>query len=235
MNEFVRREAVKARLRELRADSNREDRAARQRSEERGRIDVDHESGTIFFSGEIGAFHLGGVDEGMVRDALGEFKGRPVVMRLNTPGGSVDTGLAIYNSLKAHRGGLTIIVELAASMGSLILQAADRRVMTPSGMVMLHAPWAVAAGDARELERRAAMLRKYGERLIPIYAARSGKSEEAIRAMFMEEHWFNAGEAVANGFADEIQTPKRFPKAVKARAKAFLAKCRFDEMVADYE
>lgn len=219
MIERPKAEAARIAAREALAEATKIFRAARDDADRRGTVTVDKESATIFLDGEIAPDHLGGVDAPAVRDALASLKGRHVTLRLNTPGGSVDDGLSIFNALKSHKGGLTTVGELCASMGSLLLQAGDRRIMTPSGLVMLHAPWSIAIGGAAELERRAAILRKYGERLIPLYATRTGKPAEDIREMFLGEHWFNAEEAVTEGFACEVAKPKVFARAALARAR----------------
>lgn len=166
-------------------------------------FDVD--SGEIWIYDEIGPAWWGLIDAQSVITALAEMKGKHVTARLNTPGGSVDEGVAIYNALKSHKGGVTTIVDsLAASMGSYIAQAGEKRLVASNAVYMIHDPWTIGMGNAAELRKTADVLDKYRDRLVPDYAARSGKSVEEIRSLMAEETWYAGKEIVDAGFADEL-------------------------------
>ncbi len=166
----------------------------------------DTESGTINVYDEIGPAWWGLIDAESVIAALDAMDGKPVTVRLNTPGGSVDEGIAIYNALKRYKGGVTTVVDsLAASMGSYLLQAGSRRTIAANAMVMIHAPWSIAIGNAEEFRKSADVLDKYGQRMVPDYAKRSGKSEEEVKAIMAEETWYVGQEAIDAGFADAIE------------------------------
>lgn len=189
----------------------------------------------IFLYGEIGPAHWGLIDSDTVSDALSEMEGSHVRVRLNTPGGSVDEGIAIFNALKRHRGGITMIVDsLAASMGSYLLQAGSTRIVASNAMVMVHDPWSIAIGNATEFRKAADVLDKYAQRMIPDYAKRSGKSEAEIQAIMAEESWYAGQEIIDAGFADEVddgidvepvvtslhRIARKIPKSLKAAAVA---------------
>jgi ATP-dependent protease ClpP protease subunit len=156
----------------------------------------DAELGEMRIYDEIGPAWWGLIDADTVIDALSKMDGKPVTVRLNTPGGSVDEGIAIYNALKRHKGGVTTMVDsLAASMGSYLLQAGERRIVASNAMVMIHDPWTIAYGNAEELRKNADVLD---------YAERSGKTEDEVKAIMAEETWYAGKEIVDAGWADEI-------------------------------
>lgn len=165
----------------------------------------DADAATINIYDEIGPSYWGLIDAQSVIDALAKMEGKHATIRLNTPGGSVDEGIAIFNALKRHKGGVTTIADsLAASMGSYLLQAGERRLIASNAMVMIHDPWSIAIGNSAEFRKAADVLDKYAQRMIPDYAARSGKTEDEILDIMAEESWYTGQEAVDAGFADEI-------------------------------
>jgi len=165
----------------------------------------DLDSSEINIYDEIGPAWWGLIDAATVKNALDQMKGKHVTVRLNTPGGSVDEGISIYNALKRHDGGVTTVVDsLAASMGSYILQAGEKRLVASNAMVMIHDPWTITMGNASALRKDAETLDKYALRMIPDYATRSGKSDDEILAIMSEESWYAGKEAVDAGFADGI-------------------------------
>lgn len=170
-------------------------------------FDFDAESGEIWIHDEIGPAWWGLIEAEQVKAALREIAGKHAVVRLNTPGGSVDHGIAIFNLLREHKGGVTTIVDsLAASMGSYLLQAGERRIVSSNSMVMIHDPWTIGIGNSAQMRKEADVLDKHALRMIPDYAARSGKTNEEITAIMTEESWYVGQEIIDAGFADEMQT-----------------------------
>jgi ATP-dependent Clp endopeptidase proteolytic subunit ClpP len=166
---------------------------------------VDYDKNEMMLYDEIGPAYWGLIDESMVIEALAKMEGKHVKVRLNTPGGSVDIGIGIYNALKRHKGGVTTIVDsLAASMGSYLLQAGDTRIVASNAMVMIHDPWTIAFGNSVELRKTAEVLDKYATRMIPDYAARSGKTVEEVTAIMQAETWYAGQEIVEAGWADKV-------------------------------
>ena len=142
-------------------------------------------------------------------DSIKPYKGQPLNVAINSPGGDVFAGIAIYNALRQHAasGGkvTTKAMGVAASAASVVFMAGDNRVMPDNTMLMVHNPWTFAMGNADELRESADVLDKIGASLTSIYTARSGKSEDEIRAMLATDTWLTAAEAKDAGFTDELQ------------------------------
>lgn len=127
---------------------------------------------------------------------------------INSPGGIVTEGLAIYNELATNPAKVVVdIVGLAASMASAIAMAGDTVRMAKNAMLMIHNPWNVAVGDAEDLRKAAEVLEKFGTSLVGIYAQKSGLPEDEIREMMDAETWLSADEALEKGFVDEVVGP----------------------------
>jgi ATP-dependent protease ClpP protease subunit len=137
--------------------------------------------------------------------ALGEVD--EILVRINSPGGAVFDGVAIYNTLKAHGATIEVFVEgLAASIASVIAMAGDKIRMGHGAMLMIHNPWTVAIGDADDMRDVADMLDKVGESLVDIYHERTGIEASEIKKLLTAETWLTATDAVEQGFADEVDS-----------------------------
>ena len=168
-------------------------------------FDINVDDAEMFIYDEIGPSWWGLIDDVAVVAGLSEMRGRRVTVRINTPGGSVDTGISIFNALKRHDGGVdTVVDSLAASMGSYLLQAGETRTVTNNSMVMVHDPWTIAFGNAGQLRKDADTLDKYRQRMVPEYANRTGLSADEIEAIMVAETWYTGKEAVEAGFADAM-------------------------------
>lgn len=163
---------------------------------------------TIF--DEIGM--LGTSADSFVRDLAGV--NGDLEIHVNSPGGDIFDGIAIYNSLKQRKGTVSVVVDgLAASAASFISQAASpgQLKMAPHSQMMLHNGFGMVIGDANDLRKTADLLDKATQNIASIYAERSGKSVEYWRGVMNEETWYDDHEAVAEGLADGIlgQDPPR--------------------------
>lgn len=128
-----------------------------------------------------------------------------IVLHLNSPGGDVFDGLAIYQALREHPATVETHVDaLAASAASLIALAGDRVVMAPRAFLMIHEPYALVIGTADDMRAEAAVLDKISDQLAGIYAEKAGGEAATFRALMASETWLNAQEAVDVGLADEI-------------------------------
>lgn len=131
---------------------------------------------------------------------------KTITVRLNTPGGDVFDGLAIFNSLKAHGAEIRVRVDgLAASIGSIIAMAGRTITMGESAFLMIHNPWALVIGNAKDMREMADTLEKIGGSLAGVYAGRPGVTIEQAQAWMDADTWFNAEEAKAAGLADAVQ------------------------------
>ncbi len=150
------------------------------------------------------------------RDELKQYPGN-ITVRINSPGGDVFAGVAIYNMLTEHEGQVTVKVDgIAASIASLISMAGDKIVMLPGSMMMVHNPWTFAAGNADDLEQVVESLKKCAESMVPIYVARTGQSEDKIKELLKAETWMTAEDSVELGFADEaIQAKTSISDSIK--------------------
>lgn len=126
-------------------------------------------------------------------------------VRVNSPGGNVWEGFAIYNRIRQVRQSTTVYIDgLAASIASIIALGGDRVVAGEASMVMIHNPFTFVAGDSDEMQKAADTLRKIEEQAAMVYARQTKLSrDEALTAM-RETTWYTAEEAVEAGFASEI-------------------------------
>lgn len=124
---------------------------------------------------------------------------------INSNGGDMFAGIAIYNMLEAIGDKVTSHVEgIAGSAASVIAMAGKKTVMGTGSMLMVHNPWSMVAGEAKDLRAAADMLDKAQLSLIAVYQKKTGKSPEDLKALLDSETWLTAEEAVTLGFANEV-------------------------------
>jgi ATP-dependent Clp endopeptidase proteolytic subunit ClpP len=159
----------------------------------------------IMLYDEIGPSYYGLLDGKWMVDQLREAGGQPVRVRVNSPGGSVFEGQAMYSALASYTPGVIVQIDaLAASAASFVAMAASRIEIAANAMVMIHNAWGATIGGAAQHEKAAAMLRKIDDQLVDQYAARTKQDKDKIRDWMAAETWMTAEEAVANGFADAV-------------------------------
>lgn len=132
---------------------------------------------------------------------------RKIDVRINSVGGDVHTGIAIFNALHQSQADITIYIDcVAASTASFIAGCGKPVKMSRYGRMMLHRPMVCVCANADELEKHIKTLEDIEDILCSIYSERTGMSVEDIRAKYMdgEEHWLTAEEALSLGFVDEI-------------------------------
>lgn len=129
---------------------------------------------------------------------------------INSPGGDVFAGQAIHSMLVRHPANITVFVDgLAASIASIVAMAGDTVVMPKNAMMMVHNPWTVALGDAREFRKLADTLDGIRDAMIAAYEGKTGKTRAELLPILNAETWMTADEAVEMGFADEIEEKKK--------------------------
>jgi ATP-dependent protease ClpP protease subunit len=167
--------------------------------------------GDLVLYGDVGLSMFGdGFTARDVLEALAEHGDGPIDVRINSGGGSVFEGVAIYNTLIAHPGTLTVYVDgIAASAASVIALAGKREghelVIRPGAQLMIHNPMAdTFGGTAEDHESNAALLTQLEETVAGIYAAHTGGSVKEIRELMDSETWLTAEDAVELGFATRV-------------------------------
>lgn len=137
---------------------------------------------------------------------------KDIYLYINSPGGSVSAGMAIYDTMQYIRCEVsTICVGLAASMGAFLLAAGakGKRKSLPNSEIMIHQPMGGAHGQASDIKIQAEQIIKIRAKLNEILAARTGKSIDQIAFDTERDNFMTADEALSYGIIDEIVPPKR--------------------------
>ena len=132
---------------------------------------------------------------------------RDIYLYINSPGGSVTAGMAIYDTMQYVKPDVvTVGMGLAASMGQFLLTAGapGKRYITPHTRVLLHPPPGGAGGSATDIRINADLILGMKKELAQITASRTGKSVEQVEADGDRDHWFTAQEALEYGFVDRV-------------------------------
>jgi len=135
-----------------------------------------------------------------------------ICLYINSPGGSVTAGMAIYDTMQYIKPQVrTVCVGMAASMGAFLLMAGEKgkRCALPNSEVMIHQPLGGASGQATDVAIRAEWLLKTKEKMIRMKAEMTGQPEEVIRCDLERDHFMSAQEALAYGIIDEIFDPRQ--------------------------
>lgn len=153
-----------------------------------------------------------------------------ITVRINSPGGDVFDGLAMYNSLKAHPATINTVVDgLAASAASFIMLAGDTVTMAENSLVMIHKAWAIGIGNADDMTALSGTLSKIDGQIAGMYAAKNGKSVDENLAAMAAETWMTSDEAKEFGLVDsvvgddEAAAKARASLAIRPQASAKLA------------
>ena len=182
------------------------------------------------------------MDAEKFRKSLEENKdAKNINVYINSMGGSVSEGVAIYSQLKRHSAYVTAYVDgFACSIASVIPMAADKVVMSECAMMMIHNPWTFSYGNAKELRKVADDLDKILEgSIIPAYKAKAGEkiSDEKLRELIDVETYLTSQECLEYGLCDEIlesdskdDAKSKFDDAVNTAKSQILN--RFEQMYA---
>ncbi|WP_372826530.1 ClpP-like prohead protease/major capsid protein fusion protein [Polaromonas sp.] len=166
---------------------------------------------------------------------LAELDVEAITVRINSIGGSVPDGLAIYNAIRRHKAAVTIEVDgMAFSIASLIAMAGDKVNMAKNAMLMIHAPWTYAGGNSKELRELADTLDTWAAAMSTSYAARTG-DQPAMLALLTDgkDHYYTAEQCLAEKFIDAI-TDDVPPAAMASAAAAFGVNARYRDVPADF-
>lgn len=172
-----------------------------------------------------------GVTASRIAGVLRSLNGADVTVNINSPGGDMFEGLAIYNLLREYEGRVTVkVLGLAASAASVIAMAGDDVQIGRGAFLMIHNCWVCAMGNRHDLAQIAADLAPFDKAMSDIYQARSGLDAETVGKMMDGETYIGGSDAVERGFADsllsadEIADDDDSPAAALRKLDALLAK-----------
>ena len=159
----------------------------------------------VFIYSEVGGFDINA--QSFINE-LQEIKDKEIHVHINSLGGSVFDGLAIYNALKNHAKKVTTKVEgVCASIASVIAMAGDKIEMAENSLLMIHNPFAMSGGDANELRKTANILDKIRNEIAEIYASKSKHDVNHYIGLMDVESWFNSKESLELGLVNGITQP----------------------------
>lgn len=160
----------------------------------------------IWIYEEIGDSWFGGISASQFsKDMKAYADTEKITVRINSPGGDVFDGIAIYNILKQHKAKVEVHIDgLAASIASVIAMAGDTIHIAENAMMMIHEAWTVVAGSSGMLREAADMLEKVNGQIVKTYMTRASVEEQQIIDLMAAETWMTAEEAVEYGLADQM-------------------------------
>ena len=145
-----------------------------------------------------------------------------ITLWINSPGGDVFAAARIYNMLMDYKGDVHVVIDgLAASAASVIAMAGTTVSMSPVAMMIIHIPWTVAQGEAKDMQKVIEMLGEIKESIINAYELRTGLSRTKLSHLMDSESWFNAKKAVELGFADKILFDKQKDQGLETKSYSF--------------
>lgn len=157
---------------------------------------------------------------------------RPVSIAINSPGGDMFDGIAIYNQLAEHPAEVNVkVVGVAASAASIVAMAGDNIAIGAGSFLMIHNAWGAVIGNRHDFKAAADLFAPFDEAMAGIYAARTGMKADKIAAMMDAETWIAAQSAVDQGFANEI-LPAVTPAASAQTTGHVAARARIDALLA---
>jgi ATP-dependent Clp protease protease subunit len=160
----------------------------------------DKNSAEIVLYDEIGYY---GVTAKAFKQALDQISAPAITLKINSPGGDVFDGVAIFNDLKAHPAAITVeITGLAASAASIIAMAGDDVRIASNAFIMIHNAWTIAIGNKAAMRGVADVLEQIDTALAETYVSRTGIGKASIIKMMDEETWLVGAKAIELGFAD---------------------------------
>jgi len=174
------------------------------------KVSKDGASAEIDIYGSIGEDYWGDGAVTSARDFSKELNNLPasvkqIVVRLNSPGGSVFDGIAIYERLKSSKKKVICYIDgVAASIASVIAMAADEVHIGEGAMMMVHAPWSMTVGNSKEHEKTIEILEKIENQMVGIYSRRTGLSRMEVEKWLEDDTWFTSEEAKDVGLVDTI-------------------------------
>ncbi|WP_262017304.1 head maturation protease, ClpP-related [Serratia liquefaciens] len=187
---------------------------------------------TISVFDVIGLDYWGeGVTAKRIAGALRSMNGADVTVNINSPGGDMFEGLAIYNLLREYQGKVTVkVLGLAASAASIIAMAGDDIQIGLGAFLMIHNCWVVAIGNRHDFAAMVDYLEPFDNAMADIYSARSGLDSDAVKQMMDGETYIGGSDAIEKGLADgllssdSVTSDDESPAAALRKLDSLLAK-----------
>lgn len=164
----------------------------------------------VFLEGEI-EFHTASIIIAQLLHLEQEDSTKDITMYINSPGGFITAGMAIYDTMQHLKCDVsTVVVGMAASMGSMILSAGKKgkRYSLPHSEIMIHQPWGGAQGQASDIEIQAAKIAKQKKLLTELLAENTGQKIDKVAKDMDRDFWMTSDEAVKYGIIDKTLKPK---------------------------
>lgn len=172
-----------------------------------------------------------GVTAKRIAGALRAMNGEDVTININSPGGDMFEGLAIYNLLREYQGKVTVkVLGIAASAASIIAMAGDEVQIGRGAFLMIHNCWVYAMGNRHDFTQLAQSLEPFDKAMADIYASRSGLDIDAVHQLMDAESYIGGSDAVEKGLADSLMSADAVsedddsPSAALRKLEALLAK-----------
>lgn len=164
---------------------------------------------------DVSAYNLSRQIEGLDVDRINLY--------INSYGGEVAEGLAIYNSLKRHKASIRTVCDgFACSIASVIFMAGDERIMNNASLLMIHNPWTRAAGNANEFRKQAEDLEVIGQASINAYMEKVSIDESKLKELLDNETWISPQDALDMGFASSIIADEQGEKIAQNAKKSLM-------------
>lgn len=175
-------------------------------------VRVNKDSGEVFLYGIVGdSWGEESFTSGDVIDALGKLGGKRALIRINSPGGVADEGIAIYNAIKRYSAGADTVVDaLAASAASVIALAGDKRTTSSGARWMIHRALTIEMGNASQLRKTADTLETYDQSIVEIYSkylkdeTGSPMMPDAIMQLMEAETWYTSESSLTSGLSTQL-------------------------------
>ncbi|MEL6707619.1 MAG: head maturation protease, ClpP-related [Pseudomonadota bacterium] len=163
----------------------------------------------------------GGITAQKVSSQLRAIGDRPVEVHLNSPGGDMFEGIAIYNVLREHPQEVHVkIMGIAASAASVLAMAGDRVEIGAASFIMIHNCWVMAVGNRHDMQEVVSYLEPFDQAMAELYAQRTGLELSQVRDWMDAETYMSGSTAVERGFADDILSADRITKNDETAAEA---------------
>lgn len=161
----------------------------------------------------------GGVTAKKVASQLRAIAG-PVEVQINSPGGDMFEGIAIYNVLREHPHDVTVkVMGMAASAASIIAMAGDTVEIGAASFLMIHNCWVLAMGNRHDMRETAEFLEPFDAAMVDVYASRSGQKAEDIAKWMDAETFMSGSQAIERGFADALLAADKITTDDEAKAE----------------